>query len=182
VYVWERAGKVWIVENGVKEVAPLIDISEEVLSGPDLGMLGFALHPNFAENGYIYLFYMVDRHHLFFAGTPSYDPSANDWTSPTIGRITRYTARASDGFHSVDPASRKVLLGVEQKYRRPGHDGFAQTSVRLLLVVTEHCWPRVGDGASFELMDAGGDVGSEAVACTQASAACNGIISAKGDS
>ncbi len=111
LYVWERAGRVWIVENGVKLAVPLIDLHDEVAAWGDHGMLGFALHPNFQESGFIYLFYVVDRHHLLNAGTPGYDPATNEDYAATIGRITRYTARASDGFHSVDPASRVVLLG-----------------------------------------------------------------------
>ena len=111
LYVWERTGRVWLVENGVKLATPLIDIHDEVANWGDHGMLGFALHPNFQQNGFIYLFYVVDRYHLLNAGTPGYDPEANIDFDATIGRITRYTARASDGFHSVDPASRTVLLG-----------------------------------------------------------------------
>ena len=111
LYVWERAGRVWLVENGVKLATPLIDIREEIANWGDYGMLGFALHPNFQQNGYVYLFYVVDRYHLLNAGTPGYDPAANIDFAATIGRITRYTARAGDGFHSVDPASRTVLLG-----------------------------------------------------------------------
>ena len=111
VFVWERAGRVWLVENGVKLATPLIDLREEVANWADYGMLGFALHPNFSQNGYVYLFYVVDRYHLLNAGTPGYDPAANLDNAATIGRLTRYTARASDGFHSVDPASRLVLLG-----------------------------------------------------------------------
>ena len=74
-------------------------------------MLGFCLHPNFLNNGYIYLLYTVDRHHLLYAGTPNYSSSSNQYFAATIGRITRYTARASDGFRSVDLSTRKVLLG-----------------------------------------------------------------------
>ena len=71
--VWEKAGRVWIVENGVRSAAPLIDISEEVGDWRDYGLLGFALDPNFYSNGYIYLLYVVDYHHLAFFGTPNYD-------------------------------------------------------------------------------------------------------------
>ncbi len=111
VYVWERAGRVWIVENGVKLATPLIDISDEVGAWRDHGLLGVALHPNFHQNGFIYLSYVVDRHHLLNAGTPAYNPATNEYFAATIGRITRYTARVADGLRSVDPASRKVLVG-----------------------------------------------------------------------
>jgi hypothetical protein len=111
VYAWDRKGRVWIIENDTKLPTPLLDISEEVGAWDDYGLLGVAFHPNFRSNGYIYLLYVVDHHYLKYFGTPSYNPTANDYHTATIGRITRYTARASDNFHSVDPASRLVLVG-----------------------------------------------------------------------
>src|SRR5947207_15471651 len=30
IYAWERTGKVWMVENGVKSATPFIDLREEV--------------------------------------------------------------------------------------------------------------------------------------------------------
>ena len=111
MYVWERGGKVWIKEYGASTWSLLIDISEEVGGWRDFGMLGFALDPNFRVNGYLYLMYVVDRHHLMNYGTPNYNPSSNEYFAATIGRITRYTARSSDGFKSVDYTSRRVLLG-----------------------------------------------------------------------
>jgi glucose/arabinose dehydrogenase/PKD repeat protein len=111
LFVWEKAGKVWIVENNVKSAAPMLDISEEVGDWRDHGLLGFALDPQFNTNGYVYLLYAVDRHHLKKFGTSEYNPASNEAFNATIGRLTRYTARASDGFRSVDPESRKVLLG-----------------------------------------------------------------------
>jgi len=74
-------------------------------------MLGFALDPHFEHNGYIYLFYVVDRHHLKKFGTTAYSPTVDEYFQATIGRLTRYTARASDGYRTVDPASRRVLVG-----------------------------------------------------------------------
>ena len=47
LYAWERGGKVWLVENGVKSATPFIDISEEVGAWRDFGLLGFCLHPDF---------------------------------------------------------------------------------------------------------------------------------------
>src|SRR5438552_5434466 len=111
MFVWERAGRVWLVENGVKQSQPLLDISEEVGSWHDHGLMSVALHPDFLNNGYIYLLYVVDHYYLANYGTPSYNASSNEFFTATIGRITRYTARAGDHFHTVDPASRLILLG-----------------------------------------------------------------------
>src|SRR5262245_25348410 len=66
MFVWEKAGRLWEVVNGVRASTPLLDISEEVGNYGDHGMLGVALHPNFLSNGLIYVQYVVDYHHLKF--------------------------------------------------------------------------------------------------------------------
>ncbi|WNJ19547.1 PQQ-dependent sugar dehydrogenase [Pontibacter sp. G13] len=112
MYVVEKAGRIWIVErNGRKRSQPLIDISEEVGSWRDFGLLGLALDPDFRNNGYIYLMYVVDRHHLTKFGTGAYNSRADEYYDATIGRITRYKANKNDNFNSVDLSSRKVLVG-----------------------------------------------------------------------
>src|SRR2546426_11353065 len=54
MYVWERAGRIWIFENDVQLPTPLLDISDEVGAWEDHGLLSVALHPNFRQNGYSY--------------------------------------------------------------------------------------------------------------------------------
>ncbi len=109
--VWEKAGRVWLVENGVRAATPLLDLSEEVGDWRDYGMLGFTLDPDFLSNGRIYAAYVVDFHHARWFGTPTYNPNANEYFHDTIGRVTRYTCNASDGYRSVDYATRTVLIG-----------------------------------------------------------------------
>lgn len=154
MYAWETGGKVWIVENGVKQPTPLLDISEEVGGWRDFGLLGFALDPNFLSNGYIYLLYVVDRHHLLNYGTPNYDPNVNEYFNATIGRITRYQADPATNFTTVIPSSRFVLFGESPSTGSPilheshgvgclvfGEDG--------TLLAT------IGDGASYNSHDEG---------------------------
>jgi glucose/arabinose dehydrogenase len=154
MFVWERGGRIWTVENGVKSSTPFLDIAEEVGGWRDFGLLGFALHPGFQTNGHIYLMYVVDRHHLRYFGTANYSASSNQYFNATIGRITRYTARLSDGLRSVDPASRRVLVGESATNGFPilheshgigtlqfGSDGTLLASC--------------GDGASYNSTDAG---------------------------
>ena len=105
--VWEKAGKIWLVENNNKSL--MLDISEEVGNWNDHGLIGLALDPQFQTNGYVYLLYVVDRHHLIKFGTNDYNSAVNEYNNATIGRLARYTARASDG--TIDPTSRRVLLG-----------------------------------------------------------------------
>jgi glucose/arabinose dehydrogenase len=109
-YVWEKGGKVKCrtLDSVWHEI---LDISEEVNIATDSGLKGFALHPNFLSNGFIYLMYEVDRHYLMNFGTPQYSDSTNNNLNASIGRITRYTINTSN-FSSLVPNSRLILLGT----------------------------------------------------------------------
>ena len=109
-FVWERGGRVWIVEDDIKQPVPLLDLAEEVGNWRDFGMLGFALDPQFLSNGYVYALYVVDYHHLKHFGTPQYDPSVNEYFHDTIGRLVRYRAKSSDGFVSESRSPVTKLL------------------------------------------------------------------------
>ncbi len=177
LYAWEKSGKVWRVDaDGAKASTPFIDIHEEVGDWGDHGLLGFALSPDFFNDGHVYLFYVVDRHHARHCrenasgvGEPvcaaAYDPAVDEYFAASIGRITRYTARMPAGDTdyrnavSVDRSSRKVLLGETIETGCPvlyyshgvgtllfAHDGS--------LIAT------CGDGASYSMADGGGAVES----------------------
>ncbi len=154
MFVWEKGGKVWILENGVRINSPLIDISEEVGDWRDFGLIGFTLDPNFLNNGHIYLLYVVDRHHLLTFGTSDYNHGTNEYFNATIGRITRYTATASSNYTSVDYSSRQVLLGATV------NDGPAilheSHGVGSLVFGTDGTLlASIGDGASYTSRDEG---------------------------
>src|SRR5436190_11498876 len=115
MYVWERSGRIWFKDPGDSTFSLLLNISEEVGEWGDHGCLGFALDPDFRVNGYMYLLCVVDRHHLLNFGTPNYSPTANEYDSATIARLTRYTCRASDGFRSTDISTRHVIIGATKE-------------------------------------------------------------------
>lgn len=154
MFVWEKGGKVWIVENGIKSSSPLIDISEEVGNWRDFGFLGFALDPDFLSNGYIYLLYLVDRHHLLHFGTGSYNSNSDEYFNATIGRITRYTAEQSTNFTTVDYSSRKILLGATKETGFPSlHESHGIGS--LVFGTDGTLMVSLGDGASYGSVDEG---------------------------
>lgn len=116
MYVWLKAGVVLVFEEtpaGWEQAAqPLLDISDLVDNHGDFGLMAVALDPQFASNGWLYVFYDVDHYALFHAGLPGYDPGASELNLDTIARITRYTADASTGFTTLVPGSELVLLGT----------------------------------------------------------------------
>jgi glucose/arabinose dehydrogenase len=157
--VWERGGRVWAVTNGVKSATPFLDISEEVGNWGDFGMHGFCLDPDFASNGRVYLLYTVDHHYLTKFGTANYNANTNETFLGSIGRVTRYTAHATNGFQSIDYSSRKVLLGesisngiptVHQSHGM-GTILFGQDGTLLI---------SCGEGANFATLDVGSQAGT----------------------
>lgn len=59
LFLVSRLGVIYIFQNGSVLPQPFLDISDRVLATDDLepGLLGLAFHPNYAENGFFYVFY-----------------------------------------------------------------------------------------------------------------------------
>ena len=164
LFVWERAGRLYVCNrdgsgNYIKQATPVADISEEVANWDAHGMLGFAMDPNFQNNGLIYLLYVVDRHHLLYFGTGSYNPSTMISGQATIGRVTRYQTTMSGSNLVINPATRQILIGESKTTGMPilhhshGIGTLAFAADGTLLVT-------IGDAASYEGNDAGSEDGT----------------------
>ncbi|MBO0952146.1 RICIN domain-containing protein [Fibrella forsythiae] len=157
-FVWDKAGRVWVsVWNGtqyVKQTTPALDISDEVGNWRDFGLLSFCLDPNYTRNGLVYLFYVVDRHHLMNAGTTAYDRTKDEYFNATISRVTRYKFITTNNTLSADLTSRAVLLGETKSTGIPlTHESHAGGTLVFgrdgsLLLST-------GDNASYTTTDKG---------------------------
>ncbi|MDQ3460647.1 MAG: ThuA domain-containing protein, partial [Deinococcota bacterium] len=91
VFYVERPGnvRVWDEAHGVRDLLELDVYTEE-----EHGLLGLALDPDFADNGYVYLYY---------------SPLAHE----TDNFLSRFTlAQGEDGDLALDPASEEILLQV----------------------------------------------------------------------
>jgi glucose/arabinose dehydrogenase/PKD repeat protein len=111
-FVWEKGGRVYVLDsNAIRQELPVLDLNEEVMEFRDLGMLGFALHPQFASNGYIYVLYTVDKYYLQHFGESDYNPDSTIVTEPTISRLCRYRVQQTENGMIADPGSRKILIG-----------------------------------------------------------------------
>ena len=85
MFIWQRNGVVRIFKNGALLPTPFINIGNQVNQYLDRGMLGLALHPNFAENGFVYLLFTREE-----AGNPSSE-------QPKVSRLIRVTADPANG-------------------------------------------------------------------------------------
>ncbi len=103
--VAQKGGIVRVVDNGTLRSTPLIDLSSEVNTAGDRGLLGIAINPNFATNPYIYLLYTYDPPET--AGRTGAAAPDQDGNRPS--RLVRVTVNPTTMI--ADPASKVVLLG-----------------------------------------------------------------------
>ena len=95
-YVAEQRGLVRVHESGGLRSAPLLDLRESVVTGFEQGLLGIALHPDFAENRRLFVRYSAPPR----PGTP-------DGYSHTF--VLAEVRVAADGRSVVDGSERTVM-------------------------------------------------------------------------
>jgi glucose/arabinose dehydrogenase len=57
LYVVEQAGRIRVLENGRLRPEPFLDITDQVVSGGEQGLLSVAFHPEYERNGRLYVNY-----------------------------------------------------------------------------------------------------------------------------
>ncbi len=105
LFVVEQGGRVWVIAGGQRLDAPFLDVSTLVspeangFGYTERGLLGLAFHPQYSENGVLFINY-------------------TDRSGATV--IARYRTSASDP-NRVDPDSSEIILTHPQPYAN--HNG-----------------------------------------------------------
>jgi glucose/arabinose dehydrogenase len=60
LFIVERGGRIKILADGQVLATPFLDISGQIVSGGEQGLLGLAFHPDYIENGYFYVNFTED--------------------------------------------------------------------------------------------------------------------------
>lgn len=90
MFVSEQEGKIHIIfSNGTSPATPFLDITSLVAndyqSNWEAGLLGFTFHPNYASNGYFYVYYTKDNEDAVLSRfTVTADPDIADASSELI--------------------------------------------------------------------------------------------------
>lgn len=63
IFVVSQDGIIYVFPNrsSVPSTKVFLDISDSIVSGGELGLLGLAFHPNYQNNGYFYIYYTVNN-------------------------------------------------------------------------------------------------------------------------
>lgn len=161
-----KRGRVGVARLGAAGVADgggavVLDLSDEVQSLGDKGILSITTHPSFDDNPYVYLLYTVRND---FIGVPPEVAPTDEKRAAALQRLTRYSYLPASG--TLDSLSRLVLIGTTVSDGIPTcYTGHGIGAVRFgndgsLLV-------SAGDGANVPMVDWGQDVYAHDVFCEQ---------------
>lgn len=97
LFITERPGTIRILQpNGLLRTAPFLTITDRVNSaGGEQGLLGLAFHPQYAQNGFFYVYYCAG-------------------TGTGVTRVSRFSVSADPNV--ADPTSEMVLWEITQPY------------------------------------------------------------------
>jgi glucose/arabinose dehydrogenase len=91
IFVAERPGRIRVFESGALLAAPFLDFSGNVSIDGERGFLSFAFHPNYAQNGLVFV------HFTDASGAIA---------------VERYTRSGPVGSNVADPGSRTAILSI----------------------------------------------------------------------
>lgn len=100
LFIAEQAGRIQIIaDDGSVLPDPFLDIAERVESGfYEQGLLGLTFHPEYASNGYFFVYY---THEIY--------------TDTVESRISRFTVTPGDA-DQADPDSEFIILSIPQPH------------------------------------------------------------------
>jgi glucose/arabinose dehydrogenase len=117
MFIALKHGKVRVFENGQLLPTDFIDISAQVNSYWDRGLLGLAVHPDFPTTPYVYLLFTYDPPDL--PGNP-FDDDGPDGGGERVSRLIRVEADPTNT-NVAKPGTEVVLLGNNSTYDSIGN-------------------------------------------------------------
>jgi len=99
ILVTEKTGRLWVVKDDARVEPAALDISQDVCSNGERGLLGVAIDPDFETNGYIYLYYTFNKSD----GCPTRPPGT------PVNRVSRFTM---DGDSVLTGSELKLLDNI----------------------------------------------------------------------
>ena len=120
LFVVEQAGTIRIINGSSYLAKPFLDITNRITAGGERGLLSMAFHPDYATNGYFFVWY---------------NEKVNG--DVTLARFTRSSTSAD----TADPASGVVLLQLSKRFSN--HNG-----AKLNFGTDGYLYVGTGDGGS----------------------------------
>jgi len=118
LFVVEQGGRIWAVTDGQRAPSPFLDISDEISSGGERGLLGLAFHPRFPDDPRVFV----------------------DYTNAAGDTVVASFQPGLDA-DALDPASERQIIMIKQPYANHNGGALAFDAEGKLLI-------GMGDGGS----------------------------------
>jgi len=120
LFVVQQNGIIKIIQpNGTINTTNFLNISSKIVFGGERGLLGLAFHPQYATNGYFFVYYNNSAGNII---------------------VARYSVSSTDS-NVADPASEKILLNIPKPF--DNHNGGS-----IHFAPDGKLWIITGDGGS----------------------------------
>ncbi len=106
LFVLQRGGQIYIIENGIRLENPFLNISDRVSTCSECGLLGIAFPPDFANTGYFFISYT--------SKTDLVGPETNDGDTPDNGDTVIARFHVTDNPNVANSASEEPILVINQ--------------------------------------------------------------------
>lgn len=124
--VTRQTGELRVVQNDTLLAAPALTLTSRICSNFERGLLGVAVDPAFATNGYIYLYYTYNKFNTCPQGQPT-NPS-----NP-VNRVSRFTMIGNTAFLTSELVLIDNILSPNGNHNggdvQIGKDGYLYVSV-----------------------------------------------------
>ncbi|MGE3545923.1 MAG: sorbosone dehydrogenase family protein, partial [Kofleriaceae bacterium] len=98
LFVIEKNGRIRIIEDGVLQLTPFIDLSSQLVVSSEQGLLGLAFHPNYNCNGEFFVYYTTSNANVVARCTVSdSNPNLADPTCTTVISIPDFAPNHNGG-------------------------------------------------------------------------------------
>src|SRR5687767_3222049 len=117
IYIVEQAGRIVLVDKGQVRSKPYFDLSHKLVTQGECGLLGLTFHPNFAQNGFLYLNYTCEN-----VGAPKVRVRFGNKTveqTPIKTVIAEFKVDPASEY--IDPKTERTVIEIPQPYEN--HNG-----------------------------------------------------------
>ena len=112
LFVFDQVGLIYVITNGTRLETPLLDVRSRLVTlqagFDERGLLGLALHPNFAQNGLLYTYSSEP-----VSGTADFPINPGTGTNNSQTVLAEWKISTAN-MNQVDPASRREIMRIDE--------------------------------------------------------------------
>lgn len=100
LFIVERTGKVRIVSGGVLQAGYFLNVVDSLPPGEEAGLLSMAFHPNYVNNGYLFIYYLTSDYDIRITRFKAANPASNTQVDQNTGQVIVTIPTVTASYHN----------------------------------------------------------------------------------